>query len=634
MDLSILVLGSTKALLLLAMAASAALALHGRPARLRAVVLGTALAGSLVIPAVSPLVPTLAVPVSIPSLETFENREPELAVLVPAVADPAIQRAHEAHAALQIESSAPRFRLDWQTTLVAVWALGALVMLARLGVGLWRMARAVSSAQVIDDPTWLALLDQARARVGCDRRVRLVVSSELEIPATFGILRPVIAVPQHSATWLRDRREAVLLHELMHICRLDWPVRIIARVARAVYWFNPLAWWALRRLDLEQELACDEEVLACGTRASNYACHLLGIASAAMRSPLPAVSGLEMARKSQLEERIMTILKRTTHRRLSLAVLAPSVIIIAALVPALAAVHPGDPAARPASPELKQILSEMEATEAELEPHLERIQELEIELQPKIEVLEEIEVEIDHDAIAEIEERMRPYLEGLEDIEIEMQPHFDRIAELEEQLQSVTIHVDDGTLEEVQRQIHEQVEAHMEGVRDIHVDLEVFHERMEEIHEQLEPLHQELAEIHIQMEPVHLHMEKIHESMEPFHEKMEEIHREMEPIHERMELLGERLEEALRRDVAALLRDHLGSVTTFNAPIDEAAARIVEDAHVHVHDEVVELDVSRREVREILSDLLSSHRVGTQDAFDEAVKAAADALSPMTISVE
>jgi hypothetical protein len=101
-----------------------------------------------------------------------------------------------------------------------------------------------------------------------------------------------------------------------------------------------------------------------------------------------------------------------------------------------------------------------------------------------------------------------------------------------------------------------------------------------------------------------------------------------------MERLGERLEEALRGDVAALLREHLGSVTTFNAPIDEAAARIVEDAHVHVHDEVVELDASRREVREILSDLLSSYRVGTEDGFDAAVAAAADALSPMTISVE
>ena len=130
----------------------------------------------------------------------------------------------------------------------------------------------------------------------------------------------------------------MLLHELLDVSRLDWPLRLVARLARGCYWFNPLAWWAVRRLDLEQELACDEEVVALGTRPSVYACHLLGIARAVARHPAPAISALEMARASHLEERIMSILETTTPRRINRRVLAPAAILIAAMVPALAAV--------------------------------------------------------------------------------------------------------------------------------------------------------------------------------------------------------------------------------------------------------------------------------------------------------
>ena len=202
------------------------------------------------------------------------------------------------------------------------------------------------------------------------------------------------------------------------------------------------------RLDLEQELACDEEVLALGSRASHYACHLLGIARCAVRTPALAVSGLEMARRSHLEERIMTMLRRPHHRKAKLMVLLPAAALVGAMVPALAAVHPGDSPPRQASPELEQIITEMEEVEARLEPHLEEIEAaIEVELEPSLEKIEEIEVEIDHQAFAEIEEKMRPHLERIEEIEIDMEPMLAQIEVLERELENIQIHVEDGTLE-------------------------------------------------------------------------------------------------------------------------------------------------------------------------------------------
>jgi prefoldin subunit 5 len=138
--------------------------------------------------------------------------------------------------------------------------------------------------------------------------------------------------------------------------------------------------------------------------------------------------------------------------------------------------------------------------------------------------------------------------------------------------------------------------------------------------------------VHEQIEPQHEELEKIHAAMEPFHERMEAIQREMEPIHEEMEELGERLEEAVAAEVEPVLREHLGSGTGPQAPFAEAAARLVEDGHVHVHGDVVRVEMSVDEAREVLSDLLGPHRVGSQEAFDAAVEAAADAVSDLEIT--
>jgi len=632
-----LVLGSLKALLLLTAAGGLTLVLRGRPARLRAVVWATALAGSLLIPVVAPLLPSWSLPLPVYLGPGTVKEAPAMVsnpYLAGGIQAGAFDRSTPNHLPDAGVAATISRGVDWQVWFVTLWVLGAGALLLHLGVGLWRIARAVQRARPVTDTYWLSLLAEAARSAGCRRRVRLLASAEVEVPATVGVLRPVVLVPIHADTWPRDRRRAVLLHELVHVVRFDWAMRMTARLARAAYWFNPLAWWAVRRLDLEQELACDEEVLAHGTRASNYACHLLGIARGALLSPAPAIAGLEMARKTHLEERIMTILKKTTHRRVRLAVLLPAAILVAAMVPAIAAVSLSDAPARPASPELREIIDEMNQIEVRLEPHIERIEALEIELDPKIEMIEDITIEIDHEAIEEIEARMQPFIERMEEIEIDMEPFEVQMEEFEAQMESFEIHVDDGTLEEVQRQIHEQLEEQMKAIEEIHIDMAPFHEQMEAIHAEMEPLYRELEAIHIDMEPIHEQLESLHIDMEPIHEQMEAVHREMEPFHEEMERLGDRLERAISGEVEAVLREHLGAVTAPGAPIDEAAARIADDAHMHVDDNRVRVDASAREVREILSDLLGPHRVGASDAFDAAVDAAAEALSPLEIMID
>ena len=496
------------------------------------------------------------------------------------------------------------------------------------------MGGIIRRARPVTDDSLLDLAADVCAQIGCRRRVRLVTSSELDIPAVSGIFRPVVILPIHSRTWLEDRFTAVLQHELIHVLRFDWPIRMAARLACAIYWFNPLVWWAKRRLDLEQEMACDEEVLSLGSRASSYACHLLGIARTTIHRPTLAVAGLEMARRSDLEERIMRILKRSKHRKVGLAAILPAAILTAALVPAIAAVQPTEPGPRPASPELKAALAEMEEAEERIQPYIDRITDHEIDIQPHLARIEAMEIEIDHEAMARIEAEMEPILAQIEAIHIDMEPMHAQMEAMQESLESLELHIEDGTLEEIQEQIQEQMEAHHSQLESVHIDTESYHEQMEALHKQLEPLHEQIEAIHLEAIPTHEEIERIHADMEPFHEEMERLHDEMEPFHEKMELMGEKIEAAIQNDVADVLRSHLGAVTGPTAPFDEAAARIVEDSDIHIDDDVLELDVSRREAREILSDLFTPSRIGTQDAFDAALEAAVDKVSDLEIRTD
>lgn len=630
------VLGCLKACLLLAAAFGVTLAMRRRPARLRAAVLATALIGAVLVPFVATVVPAVSIPLPAALAELAGPAENPTSIPAPARSSPehALPVAASPLPILEAETPVPRpwwIAVDLELAGIALWIAGVLILVAHQAFGMARMTRVVGRARPVLDRGWRDLLAAARREVGCRRRVRLVVSSEVDVPAVFGLLTPVVILPSHADTWLEDRRTAVLRHELVHVVRYDWPVRLAARLAAAVYWFNPLAWWAVRRLDLEQELACDEEVLSLGSRASTYACHLLSIARAAVPRPAVASAGLSMARRSHLEERIMTILNRDHHRRVGLRLILPAVVITAALVPAIAAVQP-TAAERTASPELQSAVADMREAEARLEPQLEKIGEIDIEMAPIVEEIEAMEAEIDHEAIERLQAQMKPFLEQIEQLEVDMAPFQERMEAMQERLESMTFHIDDGTLEEIQRQIHEQME-NLE-LESVHVDMGPYREQLERIHEQLGPLHERIARLTgEQTARIHERMERSHEVMARQNERMERLQRDLEPLAREMERRGERLQDALQGDVAAVLRSHLGPVTSPDAPFAEAAARLLEEASIRLHEDALEVDVSRREAREILDDLFSPVRISTEEGFDAALESAVDELAGLEIRV-
>jgi hypothetical protein len=139
------------------------------------------------------------------------------------------------------------------------------------------------------------------------------MTGELDTPAVTGVFAPVILVPRASASWSEERRYAVLLHELAHVRQRDCLVHVLAQLACAAHWFDPLAWLVVRRLRVERELAADDAVIVAGACASRYAEDLLAIAGAELARGVPS-GALGMAERSHLAARVTAIVSASRAR--------------------------------------------------------------------------------------------------------------------------------------------------------------------------------------------------------------------------------------------------------------------------------------------------------------------------------
>ena len=345
-----------KASILLGAAGLTSLALRRGSASARHLIWTLALVGALVVPALSVALPRWRVPVV--SIAAVQSIAPAAPAVSGKREPPALSRrsspgaaAGPVTAAAAIGSTAaPASKgfawrdVRWQAVALWLWAAGFVAIVARLVTGLAGVQWMSRRTEVVTDAPWLPLARHLAADLGVTPRVTFLRSPRATMPMAWGILKPAVLMPADADEWPMERLRIVLLHELAHVSRRDCLTHLLAQAACAVYWFHPLVWMAARRARNERERACDDLVLAAGTRGSDYAEELLQIARVMRSGRFPAVLGgatLAMAHRSQLEGRLLAILDpRIPRRRLTrFRALTTTVACTLAIVP-LAALQP------------------------------------------------------------------------------------------------------------------------------------------------------------------------------------------------------------------------------------------------------------------------------------------------------
>jgi beta-lactamase regulating signal transducer with metallopeptidase domain len=308
---------------------------------------------------VSPTLTPMSTPVSVPPKNASTGVPgPGGPRYVVPTTDTVVPRATDVASSTTARAPAPARRApSLGRVLLVLWALGAAAVLLRLAVGTVIVSGLARRGRRVDDGGWLSLAQRLASALRIDRPLTLMRGDRLGVPVTWGVVYPVVLLPEGADEWPEERRHYVLVHEMAHVKRLDALTQLIGQVALALFWFNPLMWIAVRRMQLEREHACDDYVLLHGTQPSRYAADLLemvqSLGTPEHRAAQPAFAALAMARRSEFEGRMLSILdprldRHPLHRgRTLMSALAALLIIVP-----LAALQPyrSAPAQRSAAP--------------------------------------------------------------------------------------------------------------------------------------------------------------------------------------------------------------------------------------------------------------------------------------------
>lgn len=197
------------------------------------------------------------------ALSLFQFAPTPAPALLRPVTEPLFTPIAPTSPAITAPSTEPDRPLTVYSLLALGWLAGVLVLFGLTWEANRRFARQVARSPGITDPLLLDLFLAAKAELGVRRSIRLVENQQVQSPAIMGLFSPTLLLP----TGVRDRFDAtelrlIFLHELAHLKRGDVIVQGLIALLQILHWFNPVLWFAFRRMRLDREPATDALVLS------------------------------------------------------------------------------------------------------------------------------------------------------------------------------------------------------------------------------------------------------------------------------------------------------------------------------------------------------------------------------------
>ena len=240
----------------------------------------------------------------------------------------------------------------WRAWLPIVLAVGISFCLARLAIGVWAVRRLRNDSRPIEDEGLKATLGEMAERidlvvsgplsvVSCNGQrttdngqslvhnsrpaqsdyasVELRESSLLRSAVTIGWRRPLLLLPCDWRSWTETERRAVLAHELVHVARRDYAIGLIARLATAIHFYQPLVLWLNRQFRIQQELAADSHAAIVSGDRQTYLTTLAQMALRADEQPLPWAARTFLPGTSSLIKRVAWLKRKGSPMEKSLS---------------------------------------------------------------------------------------------------------------------------------------------------------------------------------------------------------------------------------------------------------------------------------------------------------------------------
>lgn len=172
----------------------------------------------------------------------------------------------------------------------------------------------------------LKLFTEFRAhQFGIKKKVKLLLSTSVQTPVTFGYFKPIILLPVALLNNISTMQaETLILHELTHIRTNDYLLNWFLVTAETIFFFNPFVISLCKKIKLEREKNCDVNVLSFQYSPALYAETLL--LAERMKQLTPVFQLAAVSRKKHLLQRIQFFTsEKVLNQTLRFNIVAPVV---------------------------------------------------------------------------------------------------------------------------------------------------------------------------------------------------------------------------------------------------------------------------------------------------------------------
>lgn len=170
------------------------------------------------------------------------------------------------------QSAENAFALTGSLALYGLFIMMALGLL-RLLYLYASLKKKLKQAKTVDSVLVNDAFRAIKQRLSLPERVKLFRMDDTQIPFTAGFRNPVIVLPSQAIEQCSaDETELIIMHESVHISRMDYLLHSIELMVRHLFWMHPLVHLLYRQATVMREMACDQEVMRnSASKADEYA---------------------------------------------------------------------------------------------------------------------------------------------------------------------------------------------------------------------------------------------------------------------------------------------------------------------------------------------------------------------------
>lgn len=222
------------------------------------------------------------------------------------------------------ESNQPLHAL---TLFSLIWLSGIILLSTYYCISNWRFRQLIEKTRKPGDTRLNDILVQSKQQLGIHSNLTIYETSYVRSPCLYGLFKPSVYIPEDIVVIATNNQlNHIVKHELMHFKRKDLWINLLWTISLCIHWFNPIVWWAVHKMRLDQEIACDTGVLSHldDQEVSDYGLTLLMMTTLFKPSSVPQVHLSSFYnRKLDTKRRIIMVanFKKGSYKMTAVAIL-------------------------------------------------------------------------------------------------------------------------------------------------------------------------------------------------------------------------------------------------------------------------------------------------------------------------